>query len=558
MADYYQGQGIEQLGEAQEQSQLLQQFEREAKDFQLNLTRLLVPGSQLPFLTQRYEKIQSNTQTIQRLQQQIAEFLTRNPGWLATEPQQLSTLINSYTAQVKRTTQRLAPLLGGSTPGAPSLASSPQSLRSIITDESQNQLDQLNQELLRISSVARQQEQQAGDAMEAAQGLEKLIIVLSMLGCGTFAGLLAWRTTRAIAQPIERVTQVAQQAAIESNFDLRVPVTTHDEVGLLAESLNLLIQRVSERTQDLEQAAVEAADQTQTLQLTLEELQKTQTQLVQTEKMSSLGQMMAGIAHEINNPVNFISGNLIYTNTYTQDLLQIIHLYQRHYPDAPPDIQAIAEEADLEFMVEDLPRIIGSMQIGAARIKEIVRSLRNFSRLDESDCKTVNVHEGIDSTILILQHRLKENGYRSAIQLHKHYGELPAIECYAGQLNQVFMNLVSNAIDALDQVYKKAVIEDLEMDRPDPQIIIATEMQGESVRVRIIDNGPGIPEAIQSRLFDPFFTTKPVGQGTGIGLSISYQIVVENHGGSLQCVSERGKGAEFVVEIPQRQELRIK
>ena len=282
---------------------------------------------------------------------------------------------------------------------------------------------------------------------------------------------------------------------------------------------------------------------------TLAELQRTQTQLVQSEKMSSLGQLVAGVAHEINNPVNFIYGNLSHADEYAQDLLRLLKLYQHHHPNPHPEVQAEANTIDLEFLVEDLPKLLLSMKVGAERIQKIVRSLRNFSRMDESDMKAVNIHEGLESTLLILQNRLKDRPEHPAIEVIKEYGDLPLIECYAGQLNQVFMNIISNALDALEERDQHRTLEDIKQNPS--QIRICTELTGSNrAIIRIIDNGPGISDTVKSYLFNPFFTTKPVGKGTGLGMSISYQIVTEKHRGSLYCNSQLGQGAEFVIEIP--------
>lgn len=278
-------------------------------------------------------------------------------------------------------------------------------------------------------------------------------------------------------------------------------------------------------------------------------MQRTQAQLVQAEKMSSLGNLVAGIAHEINNPVNFIYGNLSHVTDYVEGLLNLIHLYQQRCPNTDPEIQELAEEIDLEFLLEDLPKMLSSMKMGTERIRQIVITLRNFSRLDEADMKPVKLHEGIDSTLLILQHRLKPKPDRPAIQLIKEYGDLPPVECYAGLLNQVFMNILSNAIEALHERDRDRLPEDIK--RNPSTITIRTLVQERSgVAICIKDNGPGIAGAVKARLFEPFFTTKPAGEGTGLGLSISHQIVVEKHGGVLRCVSEPGQGAEFWIEIP--------
>ncbi len=307
-------------------------------------------------------------------------------------------------------------------------------------------------------------------------------------------------------------------------------------------------------------AVLAAQTQAQHLEMALQELKQAESRLIQTEKMSSLGQMVAGIAHEINNPVNFITGNLSHATNYIQDLLDLVERYQQHYPKPTPELQEYIEDIDLEFLIDDLPKILTSMQMGADRIHEIVISLRNFSRLDEAEMKPVNIHEGIDNTLLILQSRLKASGNNPGITIIKDYGNLPLVECYAGQLNQVFMNIVSNAIDALEtqrlrQEENNCQGEgECDLSCPptfSPTIWICTELlDSHQVIIRIRDNGLGIPENALGRLFDPFFTTKPVGKGTGLGLSISYQIVVEKHGGILKCLSKPGQGAEFWIQIP--------
>ncbi|MHC5823844.1 MAG: GAF domain-containing sensor histidine kinase, partial [Nostoc sp.] len=283
----------------------------------------------------------------------------------------------------------------------------------------------------------------------------------------------------------------------------------------------------------------------------LEHLQQTQAHLLQTEKMSSLGLLVAGVAHEINNPVTFISGNLIHLHEYTQNLIEMLNVYQQVYPEPNLEIQRQAKLADLEFIVEDLPKLFSSLTLGAERISEIVLSLRNFSRLDQAEVKPVDIREGLDSTLLILQHRLKANSLHSGVKIVKQYSELPLVECFPGQLNQVFMNLLANALDALEDLCGQSATSGA--NKHHPLITIKTQMIADNwVQISIKDNGVGMTKEVQARLFDPFFTTKPVGQGTGLGLSISYQIV-EKHGGKLECLSQPCAGAEFVIEIPIKQ-----
>jgi signal transduction histidine kinase len=292
------------------------------------------------------------------------------------------------------------------------------------------------------------------------------------------------------------------------------------------------------------QLEARVAARTKELSSTLLNLQQTQVTLIQQEKLSALGQLVAGVAHEINNPVNFIHGNIVHANAYTHDLLNLVHLYQRKYPRPDFEIVEEIERIDVDFLAEDLPRLMGSMEVGTNRIRDIVLSLRIFSRLDEAEVKDVDLHEGLDSTLLILNSRLKSQGTRPDIVVFKEYGDLPKIKCYPGPLNQVFMNVLSNAIDALE--------EKSQIDRQwQPKIWIHTDAIGpDKVSIHLADNGPGIPTDIRDKIFDPFFTTKPVGKGTGLGMSISHEIVVEKHRGSIDCVATDTEGTRFTITLP--------
>ncbi|MBD2196540.1 sensor histidine kinase [Calothrix anomala FACHB-343] len=368
-----------------------------------------------------------------------------------------------------------------------------------------------------------------------------LCIVALML-----AIVLGMYTSQWITQPILRLSQAARAIA-NGKLDQAVPGSNVQELNNLAQTFNHMAQQLYESflklAQTNEQLEQRVEERTAELKNTLQELQQTQARMIQSEKMSSLGQMVAGVAHEINNSVNFIHGNVNFVSEYTQELLELVQLYQIEYPDATAAIQEKISDIDLDFVSEDLRKLLASMQIGTERIREIVKSLRNFSRLDEAEIKEVDIHEGIESTLLILQHRLNPTTDAAAIAIIREYGNLPIVECYPGQLNQALLNIFANAIDALEDIHHRS-----------RQITIRTTViNTQFVQIAIADNGIGMTEDIRQRIFDPFFTTKPVGKGTGMGMSISYQIITQTHHGKLDCYSTPNVGTELLIQIPLRQ-----
>jgi signal transduction histidine kinase len=469
-----------------------------------------------------YKSFLEKTNRTKKLLSELESFIEANREVLAREAEKLEKLSQRYAILVEYyavITQRRLEEINPGNLKPKEIESAQLKLLRISSGEESILIDELAEDLNKQILAAYQRELEAKKTLKNAENLRLAIIIGSILISAAIAASLAVYTSRAIARPIIEVAEVANRVATEHNFLLRAPVTTENEVGLLADSLNHLIERVAEYTQELKQ---------------------TQNQLIQTEKMSGIGQMAAGVAHEINNPINFIHGNIEYANSYVRDLLELISLYQQQYPNPSVNIQEYIEEIDLDFLTKDLPKTLSSLQIGSDKIREIVVSMRNFSRLDECSIAAVDIKKGIDSTLIILNHRLK-----SGIKLIKEYGNVPPIRCYPAQLNQVFMNIISNAIDAIEETQNSASWNSEEI----PTIWIITEVDGDYLKVRIKDNGPGIAPEIREKIFESFFTTKSVGKGTGLGLAISYQIVAK-HNGTIEVNSEPGKGTEFAIALP--------
>lgn len=369
--------------------------------------------------------------------------------------------------------------------------------------------------------------------------------MVAILGLVAIVSILIGQTlSRYFLPQLKQLTHAAQAISQGQFQTVELQANTSHELGTLAQAFNYMSEELRDTFQTLETRNAE-------LNETLETLKQTQIQLVQTEKMSSLGQLVAGVAHEINNPINFIYGNLTHAQVYVDELLAVVEAYGRCYPDPVPEIQDLLDAQDIPYLIEDFPALLTSMMDGAKRVCGIVTSLRNFSRLDEAQIKAVDIHEGINNTLIILQNQLKEKSNHSAIQVIKNYHFTGEVECFAAKLNQVFMNVLDNAIHALEVMRKPG-------DPFQPQITITTQRvaaasdnaDGDQIEIEIADNGIGIPEAVRSRIFDPFFTTKPIGKGTGLGLSISYQIIREQHQGDLVCTSEMGIGTRFTIRIP--------
>lgn len=542
IGDYYQQQAFDLQDCAHTQQHLLRELQTAIVESQVHASRFAFVLGNPVWLRYEQERFFRSIDQAQELHKKQQGLLSQGSCRTARQKAQWQDLSKTYARTVdayKRLTSSLLQEIEPSSLKPEDILPAQQQILRNNSGEVAITLDNLSEQLNEQIEKTKDQELYASTKFRRANQLRERIILASILLSVSLAVALALFISRAIAEPILGVTKVAQQVTQESNFALRVPVTTRDEVGSLAISLNQLIRRIAAYTQELKQA---------------------QAQLIHTEKMSSLGGIVAGVAHEINNPVNFIYGNLHHTDEYIQDLLSLLHLYQQEYPRPSTAIQDKLEAIDFDFLIEDLPKILFSMRAGTERIREIVLSLRNFSRLDEAEIKQVNLHEGIENTLILLKSR-----FQGKIEIIKQYGELPQVECSPAQLNQVFMNILCNAIDALEGLgveYRDWGFTN--QDTSAPLIRISTDIKELGSRqstpeviVRIADNGPGIPVAIQERIFDPFFTTKEPGKGTGLGLAISCQII-RQHQGLIQLISGPSQGAEFVITLPVRGIISLK
>jgi signal transduction histidine kinase len=566
--------------------QLLSELDSQLLEIQLHPQRLLaIAGKSSIWVEYETTQFTLHLQQLQRLLDEIEQFTL-----ISSQPNtHLITLLNRYHTTLilyGNYTNRVWDDIKNVDNHQDATEQLALVLSSDLATNLSTTFEQLSEDLTRLQQEVEQNYDRTTAQLQQVERFSLFFILFSMVTSIGVTIVFGIFTSRAIAKPIEQLTTVARQVTEESNFQLQASIQTQDEVADLAQALNQLVswtgqytmeleearhtleQRVEERTQALQASEASLRAQTEDLQKALKELQQAQLHLVHSEKMSSLGQMVAGIAHEINNPVSFIHGNVHYAAEYLKEMMVLLDRYQSSYPNPTSEVQTTLEQIDLPFIRTDFPKLMVSMQEGTERIREIVKSLRIFSRLDESAIKQVDLHESLDSTLTLLNNRLKASGHFPEIHVIRHYGALSRIECHAGQLNQVFMNLLGNAIDALREKLKldpsfqqpKITITTLELPGPEVEKLngSAPETPQDSpslsplnwIGITIADNGPGIPEDIRNRLFDPFFTTKEIGKGTGLGLSISYQIVTETHRGALELESAPGQGTKFTVKLP--------
>jgi len=537
VGDYYQAQARIKLATATQKEMLLHTLDTCILKIRAHPQKLVATIEEPLWFRYEVGEFQNNVANFKALLSDIdtvADQTGRSAKLLKKLAQDYTIAVDGYTQRFETIWPQVNPL---NLPAEQRSVAQMQVLASLLEEEGRKidrEFEKLASQLETFRQSATERQKLANRQVEEASRLRVRIIVASILFSIGIAIVLSMYTGRAIVSPLKAVMQTAQQVTQHSNYNLQVPIETGDEVGLLANSLNQLIAKVKQQVQQLAAGKYALEEQTQELQTTLKTLQDMQTQLIQSEKMSSLGEMVAGIAHEINNPVNFIHGNVTHAQDYLRTLFDVLALYQHQYPTPATKLQEKIDEIELDFIQSDFSDILASMQMGTRRIQKIVTSLRTFSRLDESEVKDINLHEGIESTLLILKHRIGKQ-----VEIIKDYGDVPRICCYPAQLNQVFLNLIVNSIDAL-----------VDCDVQPKTITISTDKTAENcIQVRIQDNGPGIPPGIREKIFNPFFTTKPIGKGTGLGLAICYRII-ETHRGKIEVISTVGKGTDFRITLP--------
>ncbi|MGE5657553.1 MAG: ATP-binding protein [Actinomycetota bacterium] len=491
---------------------------------QQRLIYLLNQPEQFP---SKYDQLQKRADSLNQLLSQLKTQAEK------AHVQGFQAFIENYEQTLTAYLQKLQTMLGEIATLSKSqggVKASEQLLSELAKDPIGFKLDLLVDELATVISNGDEQEDLARQELTRAELIRAQIIIVSMAFSSILAALLATYTSRAIAHPLKTVTQISQQVTADSNFDLQAPITNSDEVGALATSLNQLILKVKNLLAELHA--------------------EKELQLIQSEKMASLGRMLAGVAHEINNPINFIYGNLNPAQDYLEDIFSLLAIYEAEIPNPPAAVQEKIEEIDLDFVKEDLLKLLQSMKVGAERAKAIILSLKDFSRLDQAQVHPVDLHACLETTLLILNNRIKKG-----ITVIRNYGEIPPVEGYMGLLYQVFMNILSNALDALEEVKEMEIAK---ASKFSPTITITTEsLDRESVVVRIMDNGTGIAPTTKEKMFQTFFTTKPRGIGTGLGLAISRNIIVEKHSGTINYWSEMGLGTEFIIALPIKQQSEL-
>ena len=519
-----------------QESQLLNKLQVALLRTQNSQQRLIYLLEQPEMFDSKYQQLQNNIYSLKLSLSEVQgqKDLEQVEG-LQDFRKTYDSLLSNYIQQLETIAKKISNL-----PEQPVNKSIKRKLLSKLDrDKIGLQLDRATNDLAGIIDRAQEQEDAARQALLRAQDLRVRIIVGSMALSIVVAALLASFTSRAIAKPLTAVTKIAQRVTQESNFQLQAPVTSTDEIGVLATSLNQLIQKVNHLLQQLKS--------------------EQESQILQNEKMATLGRMLAGVAHEVNNPINFIYANIDPAKNYVEDILDLLKTYETEIPNPPPAVSAKAEEIDIDFLKEDLMKIFDSMQLGAERAKAIILSLKDFSRLDDAAPHQVDLHACIDSSLLILNSRIKQG-----VEVVRNYGDIPTVEGYMGLLYQVFVNVLNNALDAVEEKEriekssseeskKQSDSESIKQEAPSfsPRIVITTEyLDDYSVVVRISDNGTGIPAASQEKMFQTFFTTKPRGVGTGLGLAIGHEIIVKKHGGTINCWSEMGTGTEFAIALP--------